>query len=91
MAEEAEKAYRRGSFTFSSVGINPGEIISFVPDLSITATVVDDKHIRIGETVTSLSGAAKSILHKNALQGPKFWSYNGRILDDIRTEKENCN
>ena len=89
MAEEAEKAYRRGPFTFSSVGINPGEIISFVPDLSITATVVDDKHIRIGETVTSLSGAAKSILHKNALQGPKFWSYNGRILDDIRTEKEN--
>lgn len=91
MAEEAEKAYRRGPFTFSSVGINPGEIISFVPDLSITATVVDDKHIRIGETVTSLSGAAKSILHKNALQGPKYWSYKGRILDDIRTEKENCN
>ena len=89
IAEEAEKAYRRGPFTFSSVGINPGEIISFVPDCSITATVVDDKHIRIGETVTSLSGAAKSILHKNALQGPKFWSYNGRILDDIRTEKEN--
>ena len=89
MAEEAEKAYRRGPFTFSSVGINPGEIISFVPDLSITATVVDDKHIRIGETVTSLSGAAKSILHKNALQGPKYWSYNGKILDDIRTKKEN--
>ena len=89
MAEEAEKAYRRGPFTFSSVGINPGEIIIFVPDCSITATVVDDKHIRIGETVTSLSGAAKSILHKNALQGPKYWSYNGRILDDIRTEKEN--
>ena len=89
MAEEAEKAYRRGPFTFSSVGINPGEIISFVPDLNIKATVVDDKHIRIGETVTSLSGAAKSILHKNALQGPKYWSYNGKILDDIRTEKEN--
>lgn len=32
IAEEAEKAYRRGPFTFSSVGINPGEIISFVPD-----------------------------------------------------------
>ena len=89
IAEEAEKAYRRGPFTFSSVGINPGEIIIFVPDCSITATVVDDKHIRIGETVTSLSGAAKSILHKNALQGPKYWSYNGKILDDIRTEKEN--
>ena len=89
-AEEAEKDYRRGPFTFSSIGVNPGEEIVFVYDPSITATVVDDKHIRIGETVTSLSGAAKSILHKNALQGPKYWSYNGRILDDIRTEKENC-
>lgn len=92
MAEEAEKAYRRGPFTFSSVGINPGEIISFVPDCSITATVVDDKHIRIGDTVTTLSGAAKSILHKNALQGPKCWTYKGKVLDDIRSEKEiTCN
>ena len=94
MAEEAEKAYRRGPFTFSSVGINPGETISFVPDCSITATVVDDKHIRIGDTVTTLSGAAKSILHKNALQGPKCWTYKGKVLDDIRSEKEikcNCN
>ena len=88
-AEEAEKDYRRGPFTFSSIGVNPGEEIVFVSDPSITATVVDDKHIRIGETVTSLSGAAKSILHKNALQGPKYWTYKGKILDDIRTEKEN--
>lgn len=89
IAEEAEKAYRKGPFTFSSIGVKSGEEIVFVSDPSITATVVDDKHIRIGETVTSLSGAAKSILHKNALQGPKYWSYKGRILDDIRTEKEN--
>ena len=89
MAEEAEKAYRRGPFTFSSVGINPGEIITFVPDSSITATVVDDKHIRIGDTVTTLSGAAKNILNKKALQGPKYWTYKGKVLDDIRTEKEN--
>ena len=89
-AEEAEKDYRRGPFTFSSIGVNPGEEIVFVSDPSITATVVDDKHIRIDDTVTSLSGAAKSILHKNALQGPKYWTYKGRILNDIRTEKENC-
>ena len=89
-AEEAEKDYRRGPFTFSSIGVNPGEEIVFVSDPSITATVVDDKHIRIDDTVTSLSGAAKSILHKNALQGPKYWTYKGKILDDIRTEKENC-
>ena len=89
-AEEAERAYRRGPFTFSSIGVNPGEEIVFVSDPSITATVVDDKHIQLGDTVTSLSGAAKSILHKNALQGPKYWTYKGRILHDIRTEKENC-
>ena len=89
MAEEAEKAYRRGPFTFSSIGVKPGEEIVFVSDPSITATVVDDKHIQLGDTVTSLSGAAKSILHKNALQGPKYWTYKGKVLDDIRTEKEN--
>ena len=88
-AEEAEKAYRRGPFTFSSIGVNPGEEIVFVSDPSITATVVDDKHIQLGDTVTTLSGAAKSILNKKALQGPKYWTYKGKILDDIRTEKEN--
>ncbi|MGN0830325.1 MAG: hypothetical protein ACI4NI_03390, partial [Candidatus Ornithospirochaeta sp.] len=89
-AEEAEKDYRRVPFTFSSIGVKSGEEIVFVSDPSITATVVDDKHIRIDDTVTSLSGAAKSILHKNALQGPKYWTYKGKILDNIRTEKENC-
>ena len=89
IAEEAEKAYRRGPFTFSSIGVNPGEEIVFVSDSSITATIVDDKHIQLGDTVTSLSGAAKSILNKRALQGPKYWTYKGKILDDIRTEKEN--
>lgn len=88
-AEEAEKAYRRGPFTFSSIGVKPGEEILFVSDSSITATVVDDKHIRIGDTVTTLSGAAKNILNKKALQGPKYWTYKGKVLDDIRTEKEN--
>ena len=90
MAQEADRAYRRGPFTFSSIGITCGEVISFVSNPSITATVVDDKHIRIDDTVTSLSGAAKSILHKNALQGPKYWTYKGKILDNIRTAKENC-
>lgn len=91
-AEEAEKDYRRGPFTFSSIGVNPSEEIVFVSDPSIIATVVDDKHIRIGDTITTLSGAAKSILHKNALQGPKYWTYKGKVLDDIRSEKEiTCN
>lgn len=88
IAEEAERAYRRGPFTFSSVGIMPGEIISFVSDSSITATIVDDKHIRMGDTVTSLSGAAKRILGKKALQGPLYWTYNGKVLNDIRIEVE---
>ena len=90
MAQEADRAYRRGPFTFSSIGITCGEVISFVSNPSITATVVDDKHIRIGDTVTSLSGGAKEILGKKALQGPLYWTYKGKVLNDIRMEKENC-
>ena len=93
-AEEAERAYRRGPFTFSSIDVKPGEIIAFVSDPTITATVVDDKHIKIGDSITSLSRAAQDILGKSALQGPIYWTYNGKILDEIRSEKEikcNCN
>ena len=42
----------------------------------------------MGDTVTSLSGAAKRILGKKALQGPLYWTYNGKVLNDIRIEVE---
>lgn len=87
-AEEAEKESHRGPFTFSSIGIKPGETIVFIPNPSITAIVVDDKHIQMGDTVTSLSGAAKNILNKKTLAGPLYWSYNVKILNDIRREME---
>ncbi len=91
-AEEARREARRPPFTFSYVGIPAGSELVFVKDPSIRAVVHDDRHIKVRDNViTSLSGEAKHILGKNTLAGPVYWSYNGKLLSDLRDEADRKN
>lgn len=89
LAREVQEATRRGRFRFSLCDINPGERISFIKDPSITAVVVDDRHVEYdGETI-SLSALAKRLKGvKRELQGPLYFSYKGETLDALRRKKE---
>jgi len=87
IADEIRLESRRGPFRFGMVGIPVGAQISFASDSSIVAEVVDDRHIRLGSEVTSLSAAAQRLLgFANPVQGPMYWIYDGRKLSDIRNE-----
>lgn len=79
---------KRRNFRFSMVGLAPGDVIVFRDDPSITAVVYDDKLIRLDDEVTSLSGAAQLLKGRDALQGPKFWMYEGVDLDSLRKARE---
>ena len=57
-------------------------------DDSIRATVVDDRHIEYEGVTTSLSALAQRIKgFDHPVQGPLWFTYNGRILADIRGER----
>lgn len=85
---EAAEAVRLGAFRFSLCGIKPGEILNFVRDPSKTAEVVDDKRVRYDDYTTSLSRLAKDLLgSKYAVQGPKYFTYKGKLLTELRGEK----
>lgn len=88
LAEEIQRESRRGPFKFSMVGIPVGATIHFVRDEAITAEVVDDRHIRMGNEVTSLSKAAAIALGNPDyhIAGPTFWMYEGKVLNDLRSE-----
>lgn len=89
LAEEIKKESRRGVFKFSDCNIPFGSTIHYINDESITATVVDDRHIEYNGETTSLSAIAERLLKRKSVQGPLYFTYNGKILNDIRIELEN--
>ncbi len=56
---------RRKSFRFEDAQVFVGDVPVYARDESITATVVTDKRIEFEGQVTSLSGAALTLLHRD--------------------------
>ena len=85
----------RSRFNFSMVGIPHGSTLSFYNEESITATVVDDRTIEFEGEVQSLTKAARTILLREnpnrnpAIQGPKYWTFEGESLTERRLRMEN--
>lgn len=80
---------RRAAFTFSMIGLKPGDIVLYMNTTSMPATIVDDKHVRyVDGNEYTLSSLAGSIQRRNAVRGPDFFTYNGERLSDIRRRME---
>ena len=84
---------RRPPFKFSMVGIKIGDSVVFDP-LNIKVKVATDDSVEYDNRIFKLSPFVGTFLPKDkqtpskAYQGPKFFSYNGKVLDDLRKEKE---
>jgi hypothetical protein len=78
------------AFSFAEVEISNGAKLVFVPT-GAEVTVAGDKKIEYKGTHYSLSGYCKEFMpRKNAsgaYQGPKYFSYNGKSLLEIRNER----
>ena len=87
-AAEVKAEARRGPFRFSMVDVPVGAVVSFYNDETITAEVVDDRHVRYNNEVTSLSRAAAIVLGdaSKSVQGPMYWKYEGKALSNMRDE-----
>ena len=87
---------RRLHFMFSLADVPVGAVLSFKKDKEIKATVVDDKRIRFNGKITTLSDAAKWIMHRKfgereaSRRGPGFWCYENENLVKrrVRIEKK---
>lgn len=82
---------RTDPFSFDKVGIAKGEKLVFIPT-EITVTVADEKKIEYKGATYSLSGFCKQFMpQKNAsgaYEGPKNFSYKGKMLSLLRKERE---
>lgn len=83
------KKKKKGPFNFHDVEIPVGSVITYIYDEQITAIVVDDRHISYKGEITTLSALQQKLAGIDYLnRGPKFFKYNGEILNDRRTRYE---
>lgn len=88
-----EKKEQRKPFDFSMVDLNVGDTIVF-DALDLKVKVAGKNKIEYDGRLWSLSAFCGTYLPENmqnnsgAYQGPKYFSYNGKNLWDLRLEKE---
>ena len=88
-----KREVKRARFKFSMCDIKIGEQITFVPTGIIVKVATDDA-IEYDGRIYKLSPFVGTFMPENkrnisgAYQGAKYFSYNGRILDELRKEKE---
>ena len=91
----SKRSVKRGRFKFSMVGIKIGEHITFNPT-HLDVKVASDDSIEYDGRIYKLSPFVGTFMPEDkrtlsgAYQGPKYFSYKGVVLNDLRTQAE-CN
>lgn len=93
-ADSHKRIVRRGRFKFSMVGIKIGEYITFVPT-NTKVKVSSDDSVEYEGRIYKLSPFVGTFMPEDkrntsgAYQGAKYFSYKGKVLDDLRSSMEN--
>ena len=88
-----KREVKRSRFKFSMCDIKIGELITFVPT-GLVVRVASDDSIEYDGRIYKLSPFVGTFMPEEkrntsgAYQGAKYFSYNGRVLEDLRKEKE---
>ena len=91
--EAQKREVKRARFKFSMCGIKIGEEVTFNPT-KIVVKVASDDAIEYEGRIYKLSPFVGTFMpeeHRNtsgAYQGSKYFTYKGKVLDDIRKENE---
>jgi len=90
--EKAKKKKSRYDY-FGTFNIQPGEILTFYKDETITCEVVDSRNVKFRDEITSLSASALIVLNEmgyesQTVQGAMCWCYKGQTLVDMRYQRE---
>ena len=93
-SQEEEKREQRKPFEFSMIGLNVGDEVIF-DALKLPVKVAGKNKVEYEGRLWSLSAFCGTYLPEKmhnkseAYQGPKYFSYQGKTLWEIRLEKEN--
>lgn len=92
-SKERQSKAPKPAFKFHMIGLNVGDTIVFDP-LQLPIKVASDDRIEYEGRLYSLSAFTANFLPEEkqnpsgAYQGPKYFSYKGKVLSELRKEKE---
>ena len=92
-SQEKKRRAQKSAFKFHMVGLKVGDIIVF-DELNLPVTVASDDKVEYQGRLWSLSAFTREFLPEDkqntsgAYQGPKYFSYEGKTLNELRKEKE---
>ena len=90
---DASAPPRRSRFKFSTIGVKVGEYITFTPT-NLQVRVAGDDSIEYEGRIYKLSPFVSSYMPKErrnnsgTYQGAKYFTYQGKVLADLRNERE---
>lgn len=88
------RRHRKTNFTFSMIGLCSGDYIVFDP-LGIKVQIVSEKKVKHDDKNWTLTGFCQNYLPiemrnvSGSYQGPKYFSYEGKNLCELRFIAEN--
>ena len=92
-SKERERRAQKPAFKFHMVGLKVGDTVVF-DELNLPVTVASDDKVEYQGRLGSLSTFTREFLPEDkqntsgAYQGPKYFSYGGKALSELRREKE---
>lgn len=90
LSELTKRMVKRGRFKFSLVGIKIGEYVTFIPT-NTEVKVASDDSVEYQGRIYKLSPFVGTFMPEDkrntsgAYQGAKYFSYKGKVLDDLRS------
>ncbi len=92
-SKEKERRAQKPAFKFHMAGLKVGDIVVF-DELNLPVTVATDDKVEYQGRLWSISAFTREFLpeeeqnNSGSYQGPKFFSYEGKTLSELRREKE---
>jgi hypothetical protein len=79
----------RPKTTLQSLGLKPGEVLTFTKDRDITCAVASSNRVRFRDKDMSISGAALIAIHEMGYRWPtvngfEYWEHDGKTLSNLR-------
>ncbi len=79
---------KKPPLNFAKCGIPMGAELVFTEDPSVKVYVVSERKVRWNEEITSLSAVAGTLKGYKAIQGPMYFTYNGKPIVKIAEETQ---
>lgn len=88
ITEESRQKVRKPPINFAKCGIPVGAELVYTDDPSVKVYVESDRKVQYNNESTSLSAIVGMLKGVKSIQGPMFFTYNGRLLTDIARETQ---